>query len=486
MKRFVLLLATFLFLSGSWSQTQLKKAIAQLAEDPVLRYGGLSISVIDVESGEEIAGYHANKTMIPASSLKVVTTGITLSVLGEDYVFKTTLEYDGTIDEKGVLNGNLYLKGFGDPTLGSAQFKEALKMEVIVQKMVAAVQQQGIGTVNGKIVGDASYFATGVNGRTWLWEDLGNYYASGAWGLNFHENLYFLEFQQQPELGATPGIVATKPAIPNLLLVNEVKSARKGSGDNAYIFGSPYAYTRFVRGTIPVGNGLFTIKGAIPDPPFFAAFTLMNALEANGIQTRHQATSQLQLDLDQYVSRERSIIATFSSPVLSKIVKEANGKSVNLYCESMLRTLGQHVKGEGSLAGGLEVVYDYLDRVGMNTTGFFMEDGSGLSPRNAVSAHHLATIMYLFTKDSGVFKPLYNSLSVGGKNGALKHMFKGTPADNNIRAKSGSMNRVRSYTGYVKNKAGKLRAFSIIANNFTCKSSVMRKKMEKVMQTMSY
>ena len=485
MKRFVFFFTIILFSANGWSQTSLNKAISKLANDPVLQFGRLGISVIDVESGREIAGYQSNKTMVPASSLKVLTTGVALDVLGSDFTFKTALQYDGTIDADGTLHGNIYIKGYGDPTLGSHQFEEAMSLEIVLQKMVEAIQKKGIKKINGKIIGDGAYFDSTVNGRTWLWEDLGNYYGAGAWGLNFHENLYFLRFQQNPKLGGQPEIVETTPLIPNLLLINEVKSGERNSGDNAYIFGSPYSYTRFIRGTIPIGNELFTIKGSIPDPPFFAAFSLMNAMEAAGIQTNHQATSQAQLSLDGFLTKDRSTILTLSSPKLSKIVSITNLKSINLYCESLLRMLGQKEKGEGSAEAGLEVIYEYLKNKGINTDGLFLEDGSGLSPRNAVSAKHLATIMQHFAKEARVFDPLYESLSVGGRSGAVKYMFRGTSAENNLSAKSGGMNRVRSYTGYVRNGKGKLNAFSIIANDFTCKSSVMRNKMEKVMLAMS-
>ena len=292
MKRFVLLVFANLLLNFLAAQSPLQNSIDALSRDADLRHAGLGICVIDIENGKVIAQYEKDRSLIPASSLKVVTTATTLAKLGSDFRFKTELQYDGNIDRNGTLNGNLYIKGFGDPTLGSDRFKAAMPVDQLMAEFVQAVKKAGIKKIAGKIVGDASFFSSSVNGRTWVWEDLGNYYASGAWGLNILENRFYLNFQQNPKLGHQPKIESTKPSIPNLMLINEVRSAEKKSGDNAYVFGSPYSYTRFVRGTIPVGKSTFTIKGGIPDPPFFTGYLLMEALENNDVSTSKMATSQ--------------------------------------------------------------------------------------------------------------------------------------------------------------------------------------------------
>ncbi len=482
MRSIVLYSLLFLFfIPNLFSQSSLDKAIDELAKMDVMRHASLSVSVIEVESGKVIASHDPDRNLLPASSLKVVTTSMALEVLGEDFRFQTALQYDGEIDAHGTLNGNLYIKGTGDPTIGSHHFDAATKMEEVLTQFRLEISKLGIRKITGKIIGDASYFETSTEGRSWLYEDLGNYYGAGAWGLNFHENLFFIGFRQNAKLGSQPKIEEMTPEVPNLLLVNELKSAKAGSGDNAYVFGTSYNYTRFIRGTIPVGSKLFKIKGSIPDPPFFFAYSLMKELEANGIETSKMATSQFQQDLEEKKATKRNTFFTFESPTLKEIVRETNLKSVNLYCESMLRAIGKKEKGVGSDVVGLKVIYDRLKAKGMDTSGFFMEDGSGLSVRNAVSSVHLATIMRYVAKDKKVFSVLDASLPKAAKSGALKYLLKGTIAEGRLRAKSGGMDRVRSYTGFAKNKSGKLLAFSMIANDFEGKSSKIRSKMEKIM-----
>ena len=190
-----------------------------------------------------------------------------------------------------MLRGNLYLKGFGDPTLGSDQMNEAEELDVVMEKFRLAIQQKGIRKIEGQIIGDGSYYGTDVNCDTWQWNDLGNYYAAGVWGLNIHENLYYLRFRQNATLGQTPAIAAIEPFIDGLAFYNEVQSAKRGSGDNAYIYGAPYDFTRYVRGTIPVGSKLFSIKGSMPDPPLFAAQYFKDKLEEVGIASTRPATT---------------------------------------------------------------------------------------------------------------------------------------------------------------------------------------------------
>ena len=143
--------------------------------------------------------------------------------------------------------------------------------------------------------------------------------------------------------------------------------------------------------------------------------------------------------------------------------------------------MGKRQKGEASTEKGVEAVKDFWKDRGMDMDGFFMEDGSGLSPRNGVTSYQMTQIMRKAAKDKGIFDHLYNSLAIGGRTGTGSYMFKKSRAAGNVRLKSGSMRRCRAYTGYARTKSGKLLAYTIIANNFTGKSRFIRLKMEKVM-----
>lgn len=454
-------------------------AIQRFVEHPAMRHASVSISIMDLATGQEVAAYQPQRSVVPASSLKIIPTATGLAVLGKDYRFKTEIGYDGTLSD-GVLDGNLYIKGYGDPTLGSDKLEQAVPLNALMSAWAARIRKAGIYEIKGKVVGDASWLPTAVNSPTWQWNDLGNYYASGAWGLNIHENLYYLHLQKNARLGGQPNITSTQPKM-DIDWVNELTSAEKGSGDNAYIYGAPYTQRRFVRGTIPRGSGSFKIKGAIPNPPHFAAKSLQNALENNGVVVHGGATTNLEMPSPNKLAK---VILTEQSPSLQVIGTECNHKSVNLYAEAILRAIAKQDSSDGHLEKGIQQCIDYWSARGWDTEGLFLEDGSGLSPRNAVSARHLSQLLYLIAKDAMLFQDFKKTLPIGGQTGTLKSLFKGTAAAGNIWAKSGSMSRVRSYTGYAQRKSGQALAFSIVANNYTCSNSEMRQQMERLMVAM--
>ncbi|MEM7106033.1 MAG: D-alanyl-D-alanine carboxypeptidase/D-alanyl-D-alanine-endopeptidase [Bacteroidota bacterium] len=462
------------------------KAIEVVADDPALKHASFGVCVIDVEANEVVAAHNPDISLIPASSLKTVTTATALAILGSDFQFKTEIAYDGTLSSDGVLDGNLYIKGYGDPTLGSSEMVGYPGMNEVFRIFVEAIRQKGIKKITGLVVGDGTHFETAVSAPTWQWNDIGNYYGAGASGLNINENLYRLNFQLSSTLDKGPKVSSVDPEIPYLIFVNELGSAGKYSGDNAYIFGAPYTYTRHIRGTLPIGNREFTIKGSIPDPAYFVASTLVTKLEAVGISTSKFSTTQRELIREGNASNtKRIVIHTHKSPPLWQIVERANRESVNVYCETLLKEMGKKQLGEGSTAAGLQAVQTFWEGRGLNWDGFVMKDGSGLSPRNTVTARHLAGLLRKVAKDQGIYSYFYESLPIAGQNGTLKNMLKGTAAEGKLRAKSGSMSRVRSYSGYVRTKSGKMLSFSIIANHFLGKSSLMRKKMETIMAALA-
>jgi D-alanyl-D-alanine carboxypeptidase/D-alanyl-D-alanine-endopeptidase (penicillin-binding protein 4) len=480
-------LLLFLSLSViSIAQTRLQTAIEALISYEPMKYGSLSICVLDVETGQVIAQHNPNMSLVPASTMKAVTTATALGILGHSYTYKTKLEYDGKIKD-GLLDGNIYIKGSGDPTLGSDQLDGVPSLEEVMVQMAGSIQKKGIKKIDGYVIGDGSIWGTAMPAANWQWNDIGNYYGVGAGGLNIHENMYYLFLKQKNTLGSTPDVARIVPKMSSLVIMNEIKSDKRGTGDNAYIFGAPYSMTRVLRGTIPVGNKEFRIKGAIPDPAQYTAYRLTEQLENNGISTKKIAKNIFEYrreGQDRYAIRQT--LMTLTSPPLSKIVQRTNEKSVNLYAEALLKTMSKVKKSVGTTDKGVEVVKEFWEERGMDMKGFFMEDGSGLSPRNGVTSYQLSQIMRKVAKNKSIFEHFYPSLAIGGRTGTARYMFKKSKAAGNVRLKSGSMRRVRAYTGYAKTKSGKLVSFTIIANNFMGESRLIRTKMEKIMEGLVY
>lgn len=458
----------------------LENAIQRLAQDDVMRRGQVGVCVMDISSGQILGGHNAGMSLIPASNMKIVSTAAALKILGKDFRYKTELQYDGELKDS-ILNGNIYIKGSGDPSLGSPIMDGVPRMQQVLDTFATQIKALGIKKITGTIVGDGSVFENSTATRTWLWEDIGNYYGAGPGGLNFNENMYELKFMQEPMVGGTPKIIGTSPQVPDFQWFNDVTSAR-ADADDAYIFSHPYAKEGFVSGTIPRGEGPYEITGSLPDPPYFLAWHLRELLFKKGIEVFKPATTQWILDQKGKSLQIRQNFYTWLSPPLAEIMRRANLESVNLYCEAFLRTVALQQKGEGSNDLGTKAIAEFWRSQGVDTEGLFMQDGSGLSPRNGVTPTQLATMLRTIALDNQWFTPFYETLPEAGRSGTMKSMFKQYPSViGKIRAKSGTITRVRCYSGYANTQDGRLVAFSIMLNNFTCSQRDIRKPLEQFM-----
>lgn len=471
------------FLAQSIHGQTLWSLVQQVANAPALQTGQVGVCVREASTGNIILEYNAKKTFKPASTQKVVTTMAGLSLLGDTATFATRIGYYGTVSG-GVLKGMLVIQGGGDPTLASPYFPGSLKGSDLAQKWAEQLKSLGITRIDGDVVGDVGLFEETVLPSPWLWEDMGNYYASGAWGLNWGENEYKLFFQPGAKAGEPTSILRTEPHMPDLIWTNQVLTGAHGSGDNAFIYGAPYSYTRYVVGTIPAGPKEFSIKGSLPDPPLFAAEELLAALKAAGITVTGEATTMRHIRLE-HTPPGGSFQQLFlhRSASLGDIVYWCNKRSNNLYAECILKFIGARKSGKGTTMAGIEWVRNYWSGKGVATAGWFMRDGSGLSPTNGITPAQLTDMMYRF-RSNPKFPVFLKSLPVcglGTDDGNNKNVCDGTSAAGRICAKGGYIARVRTYTGYAQTKAGPILVFTVMLNEYTCPPGEALTYIEKIL-----
>lgn len=462
------------------AQNAWQRAADRLAAHPSLRHGQLSLCVLDLQTGKELAAINPDKSLRPASSLKVLTTGTALLLLGPDYRFRTELRQTGSITADGRLEGDLLIRGYGDPTLGSPLLPEGNGPEEMLRQLRLAVQRAGIRSISGKIVGDARLYGSNALCPSWEWEDLGNYYAAGTWSLNWHENFYYLHLDQRPR-GQQPEVAGWAPPVPGLRILNELRSGAPGSGDQAYLYGAPYQFARYLRGSIPAGRGTFTIKGALPNPPLLLAQELKRALAYVAIPS---GPATAWLDKAQG-DRPGRLLFTHRSPTLAAVAKRCNMESVNLYSEALLRALAFEQEGRGSVDGALALMQSYWESRGLSWRGVYLEDGSGLSGGNLVPARFMAAFMRkmaLGPEEAAV--AFRASLPVAGRSGSMEYSLRGTRAQGRLQAKSGTLRRVRSFTGYATDRSGRELAFCVMANDFSGSGGEMRRRLEGFLQSL--
>lgn len=456
----------FLFLllvTNSYAQTisqKLDAAVNKLQADSQCKHGTLSLYVVETRSGKTIFDKNSQTGLAPASCQKIVSAISALELLGKNYTYKTRLGYDGKIDS-GILKGNIYIVGSGDPTLGSWRYQNT-KENFVLAQFRNALRQNKILQVKGVVLGDDRIWGTQRIPDGWIWQDIGNYYGAGASGLNWRENQYDLILKSGEKVGDPVKIAGTTPKfLPGIHLINELTSAEKGSGDNAYIYVAPDAEAGFVRGTIPVNEDAFVISGSMPDGGKLLATTLYNDLSGGKAFADNNINY---LKAKAKWSRHDTIFYTHTSPPLDSIMYWFLRRSINLYGEALVKTIGYEKAGKGTTESGIKVIRDAWKTRGIERSSLKIIDGSGLSPANRVTTQALVTIMQ-YAKGKDWFSSFYYAL----------------PEINSIKMKDGYINGVRSYTGYVKSKAGIEYTFSFIVNNFDGSASSVREKMWKVL-----
>lgn len=452
-----------------------------LLQAPYMRGASFSLVVKDVQEGRTVYCYDTDRLQSPASVLKTVATATALEILGEDYRYPTALEYDGIL-ENGTLEGNLYIKGSGDPSLGSSHF--APGQNKFLSTWIAALQKAGIKHITGSVISDESIFDTEGVSIKWLREDMGNYYAPGSYGISIFDNMYKLSLQTGAA-GTRPVLKGTEPDIPFIRFKNYLKAAPVSS-DSAYIIGAPLDDVRYLYGVLPANREAYVLKGDIPDPALYLARYLTDQLQQKGIRVDGSPSCyRIEVEENRWKKGERKEIVTTYSPTLREIASVCNHVSHNLYADALVKTVGLQYKPRrnemiSSFGRGVQVVKEYWEKKGLDVFPLRMNDGSGLAPADKVSAGFMGELLVYMATESAVSDAFIASLPQAGIEGSVRNFLKGSKLQGKAHLKSGGITGVRSYAGYIT-KDGKTYAVAVFSNNYSCPMSRMTRALEKLL-----
>ena len=434
-------------------------------------------------NGQTIIDVDADNMLLPASNMKLISTGAALHALGGDYRYKTTIGYDGNIIE-GVLIGDLYIIGGGDPTIASKD-SIAAPVQNTFARWERIIRDAGISEIDGRVIGTSGDFFSGMTEEaTWLWNDIGTYYGAGATGLMFYENMQSFEVSAGAEPGADINIAPSYPEVPWMEFRYECSTGKAGTGDQLYMYTSDLAPVAEVRGTFAVDRKPKRVDCSNKFPELTCSHNFKKWLEEHGISCSQEASDTR---LNRIPEPENiTIIGSTESPTLRRIAFETNHASNNLYAETLFRTLGKELKAEGSYDSSYVAVRNILKDIGVDLSrGQKIQDGSGLSRQNLISpdffCRYLEAIM-----GSPCFEDFVESLPSPGGTGTLASNMKNYPAEDKarIKVKSGSMSGVRCYSGYIIPREGckeETIIFSIMVNNCTAPTWKVRPLMDKIM-----
>ncbi len=425
----------------------------------------MSVLVQNLTTGEVIDSYRADHVVPPASVMKLLTTGAALETLGPGFRFPTILEYSGAI-ENGVLQGDLYIRGGCDPSLGWKGRTGFL------DRWVKAIQGAGIKRIEGAVIADMTMLDGEAQNPGWLCEDAGNYYAPGIFALNYYGNTMNIVLQSG-EPGSTAKVVKTEPAVEDVYFINHVR-CDKISYDGAFVSGLPYSRERYLTGAVPSNLGTFGVKGDLPNPGLLLARHLTAKLREAGIRVKRDANYLA--DYNPLTPARNELYIHYSEP-LSEIIKETNINSNNLYAEAIFRYLGTRYTLPGSIHNSQDLLRDYWRRRGVAIQNAIIKDGCGLAPQDAVSAKTFVQLLIIMSRSDNK-DAWMASLPVSGQTGTLKTLCPGTELEGRIHAKSGTIAGTKNFAGYIDMPNGDTWVFAILINSAPGKA----KNIQKVIQ----
>lgn len=391
-------------------------------QDPKLDGVALSLVVLDEDGGIWFASPLAHTAMIPASALKVLTTGAALSVLGPDFRFVT--KFASASAAGPVLDGDLVIVGGGDPTLSADRLK-AMVDELVVS---------GVRRIDGQVRVDVTVFPEHPVSDHWNWGDVGNAYGAGAYGLNVDHNRFVVKIRPGAAVGDIAEISATALDFSDMEWINHVTTGPSDSGDGVVVYSEPYGRRVTLRGTVPVGVADFSVRAAIPNPPETAAVIVMQALLARGVEISGRVRSSV-------VATE--VLVESASAPLMEIVRSIHRTSDNLEAQCVFLALA---RGGNPAA----VVRDHWRGEGVDFSALRMLDGSGLARANTIRAVDLARVMHaaLEAPYGGAF---FESLPVY--------------QEGLVRSKPGWMSGVMTSVGTITKADGRRMTYAFMVNS---------------------
>jgi D-alanyl-D-alanine carboxypeptidase/D-alanyl-D-alanine-endopeptidase (penicillin-binding protein 4) len=466
--------------SGGSQRGALRASIDSMADAPEFHNAFWGILVVDPERGDTLYSRNAGKLFLPASNMKIVTSSVALEQLGPDYTYRTTLVARGPIRDS-TLTGDLAVVGRGDPTVSDHMWVDAM---IPLRAIADSLAVRGVRRIAGRLVAAGNAFPGPVLGYGWSWEDLESSYSAGIDELLFNEGFSEIRVHGGDHPG-DPVRVETRPARSFPALRTELSTIAEpacATGDSGASSPCPTPPRRgarrrelsvrkdTLRGDVIVTGGVVagdsvTLEVTHHDPDLAYIAALTEALRDRGISV--DSTGVVSADT---LPPAGDTLVTFVSKPLREILPALLKPSQNQIAEVLLRTLGLERGGSGTADSGRKVVEQQLATWGVPPATYVIRDGSGLSRYDYLAPEAIVHILDVMRRSPN-FQLFYDALPIAGVDGTIKTRMRGTPAESNVHAKTGSVANARSLSGYVRTADGRTLIFSILANNWTVPAS---------------
>ncbi|HEX7723914.1 MAG TPA: D-alanyl-D-alanine carboxypeptidase/D-alanyl-D-alanine-endopeptidase [Pyrinomonadaceae bacterium] len=476
---------------------ELRSRIEEICRQPALEPGFFALKIVSLDSGQTIFEQSANKFVRPASNMKLYTVATAFDRLTPDFHFITSVYAKEKPNKSGVISDFLGVKGTGDPSI-AARFNNGDYFKGIndlADRIVAA----GVKRIKGDLVGDESYFKGSPVGSGWEWEDLTWSYGAQISALSINDNAIDLNIKPGTTVGAPVSIVTGPPNASFITIANHATTSPKGLRSDLQIYRGLGSNTLEISGSLPIGDAGFVGGVAIPDPALAFVSMLRDALIKRGVKIDGQVRTVSSQSFERlpYLERVQPAgvaveIASMPSPPFSIIAAQTLKPSQNQYTEIILRALGEWARSDlsptrdyaqdvpkNSEEAGLGVVKKFLRQAGIGENDVALNDGSGLSRNDLITANTTVQLLTFMSRHK-YFAQFRDALPIAGVDGTLRTRMRGTPAEGNVRAKTGSLSSVASLSGYVTTAAGEHLVFSMMLNNYPDAAAVRRDSMDAI------
>jgi D-alanyl-D-alanine carboxypeptidase/D-alanyl-D-alanine-endopeptidase (penicillin-binding protein 4) len=453
---------------------ELRSRISEILGRPELAPATVGIKVALLNTGKVLFEQNANKLLSPASNMKLYTVAAGLDRLSPDYHFVTSVYAPAKPDASGIVHGDLTIYGRGDPSIAARFNGDYLKG---LDDLAARIAAAGVKRVEGDLIGDESFFTGPPYGAGWQWEDLQWGFGAEVSALSINDNLVNLSISPGLQVGAS-AVVSTEPPDPLLTINNHVTTTAKGARRNLLVHRALDSDIVEMQGSMALDDAGFSGRLGVARPALLFVYLLRSALAKKGVvisgKTRTIPSPLSAPPANTNAATGLIELANFQSPPFSVIAAQTLKPSQNLYAELILRTLGRVAPSLSSSlpdvartseSSGVEVVRTFLREVGVDSSSLSLTDGSGLSRDDMVTAE--ATLQLLtFMRRHRYATAFREALPIAGVDGTIRNRMKGTPAQNNLRAKTGELRSASSLSGFVTTAAGEELVFSIMVNNY--------------------
>jgi len=395
---------------GGSPRKDLRHTIDSLTSQPEFRNAHWGVLIVNPRTGDTLYSKNAGKLFMPASNMKIITSAAALTLLGPDYTYKTTFLRDGPVGDS-LLDGNLLVIGRGDPTISDNMRGLAT---VVMDSLADSVRAHGIRQVTGALARVGNAFPDSTHGYGWEWDDLGEYYGSGVDELIFNEGMAPTTLRPPPD-SVRDSLYSGPAKDPGTGYLNAFNDA--------------------------LGRKQILVEAGVMDSILPTPFRM-------------------------------DTLFTYTSPPMRNIIQALMKPSQNQIAEILLKTIGLERGGMGTADSARKIVAQQLLAWGVQPDGFIIRDGSGLSRHDLLTPETIVKVLDKMQADTA-FSVFYNAMPIAGVDGTLKDRMKGTPAEGNVRAKTGSISAARSLSGYVTTADGERLIFSILSNNWSTPSSAV-------------